>query len=236
MSTSDTQTTDNKTISPNTFYQEKSNDRSIPSYNLVINLNSLQAHRVCNRSVVPLRRALFTISTVLPNLKSIDDSVVDELQTSVENIVSEMTDVLKAKQEQLSVFLETHKGLILNEISYNHTKSFGIDITSPILHDFCDQIVVLDSMIKNIDTLFLNRVLKATEAKDNRFALQQLLIKYATSIITIAQSASSKMNVKELTEQGSDTEVIVTHENGVVDDNDDGVVEIEHNTDLANAS
>lgn len=160
--------------------------QSRPAIKTTLELKSIQAQKVMNRSFEQVSKALFSLDVILRTLANAGGPKQAEKMQTIENELSERfsatsNDLEKAK-EQLDKLLEQN-AIESTAASYTDPKTFEIEITTPSLSRFIRLVVALDELIGKIDILWLNGVLDSNQRTNASYQWQQRLIKLAGKFI-----------------------------------------------------
>lgn len=209
-------------IKPSEYRRETADNRSIPALDINVTIQALQAQRVMNRSVVPLRRALYNLSVIIPVIAN-NDETVESLSSQISDQLNELGQAVTEFETQLNTFAQQHlteQQLKMN-LSYSSPQVFTVNVTSPYLMDFVGFVQRADDLIKTIDLLWFNRLITDVEAKNRRFDVQRFLIRGANRVITFANNASAmarRNNVQVEDEAVTDVAEISVEDDATVAD------------------
>lgn len=183
---------------------------SRPVFRQTLNINSLQAQRVMDRSFDRVSNALFSLGVILPIIgdQKETEQVEEICQGHIERLA---TDIAQAMNQLQKVM--TDNG-IEEMPGYSMPVSYAIEITSPQVAQFAHQVRNLDKLMGMVDTLWLNSLLSNQQRSDATYEWQQRLIRMAGRIIGVEKrariAAHSKGKGDEVAEAAPEQEILDT--------------------------
>lgn len=181
---------------------------SRPVFRQNLNVNSLQAQRVMERSFDRVSNALFSLDVILRIIG--DQQEIDQVEEVIHGHIDKVSEDMTKAMNQL------HKVMTDNGIEavpgYSSPANYPIEITSPQVAQFAHLIRNLDKLMSLVDTLWLNSILSSQQRSDATYEWQQRLIKLAGRIIGMEKrariSAHTKGKEKEVSEAAPEQETI----------------------------
>ncbi|WP_086069372.1 hypothetical protein [Alcaligenes faecalis] len=171
-----------KAVSPAEVTSKKQEERgplSIPLYRQTLELSSLQAHRVMDRSFAATSRALFRIDVLLRIIGQEDS--IDEVEEMIRNMIKELQDDIKKEISGADQLLKENGITKLPE--YTNPHKFEIEIRSPQIANFSRLVTSLDTLILRIDALWINGLMPNKQRARVTHQWQQRLIGLAGRLI-----------------------------------------------------
>jgi len=169
------------------------------SISRTITVNSYQAHRVMHRSLDRLRRALFSISVILPIIVE-NDEELEEIDAYIDNEFSNLEKSLLEAQARARKILEDAG--IEEVTTYSNPIDYTVEVDSPRINVFLRLIIHLDTLINLIDTTWLSGEIDDKQKKIHTYQWQQRLIRLAGRISGLENKARAAAKKK-----GKDSEV-----------------------------
>lgn len=159
--------------------QDERGPLSIPLYKQTLELSSLQAHRVMDRSFAATSRALFRIDVILRIIGQEDN--IDEVEDMIRSMIKELQDDIKKEISGADELLKENGIQKLPEYSNPHR--FDIEIRSPQIANFSRLVTSLDALILRIDALWINGLMPNKQRARVTHQWQQRLIGLAGRLI-----------------------------------------------------
>lgn len=162
-----------------------------------VSFNSLQAHRVMNRSFDKLKQSLFSLSVILPIISN-NEEEMEAIDTFVSEQFSTVEKDLSLAKGQLSKILEDNG---IEELAqYSKPEEFRVEVDTPKVNTFLRLVSELDQLMLYIDTVWLCGEFDDKQKKNATYQWQQRFIKLAGRLIAIekrARVAASKLGKAE---------------------------------------
>lgn len=179
---------------------------SRPVFRQTLNVNSLQAQRVMERSFGRVSNALFSLDVILRIIG--DQKEIDQVEEIIHGHIDKVSeDMTKAMNPLQKVMTDNGIEAVPG---YSAPVNYPIEITSPQVAQFAHLIRNLDKLMSLVDTLWLNSILTSQQRSDATYEWQQRLIKLAGRIIGMEKrariSAHSKGKDKEVDEAAPEQE------------------------------
>lgn len=171
---------------------------SRPVFRQTLNVNSLQAQRVMERSFDRVSNALFSLDVILRIIG--DQKEIGQIEEIVQGHIDKVAEDMTKAMTQLQKVM-TDNGIEAIP-GYSAPVDFSIEITSPQVAQFAGLIRNLDKLMSLVDTLWLNSILSSQQRSDATYEWQQRLIKLAGRIIGMEKRARISAHTK-----GKDQEV-----------------------------
>lgn len=172
--------TDTKTIIPPT-----STNISVPAFSQAVTLSSLQAQKVMRRSFTRAAGSLYRIDVILRIVGSEESAA--EVEEIIKSQLSEVESSLADAKERHRVVLEENG---IDELPiYDGATEQQVHITSPHVARFLGLIRQLDTLVAQIDAMWLSGLLTNKERNDNVYTWQQRIIGLGSRIIGIERRA-----------------------------------------------
>lgn len=179
---------------------------SRPVFRQTLNVNSLQAQRVMERSFDRVSNALFSLDVILRIIG--DQKEIDQVEEIIHGHIDKVSEDMTKAMNQLQKVM-TDNGIEAVP-GYSAPVNYPIEITSPQVAQFAHLIRNLDKLMSLVDTLWLNSILTSQQRSDATYEWQQRLIKLAGRIIGMEKrariSAHSKGKDKEVDEAAPEQE------------------------------
>lgn len=179
---------------------------SRPVFRQALNVNSLQAQRVMERSFDRVSNALFSLDVILRIIG--DQKEIDQIEEIVQGHIDKVSEDMTKAMTQLQKVM-TDNGIEAVP-GYSAPVEYSIEITSPQVAQFARLIRNLDSLMSLVDTLWLNSILSSQQRSDATYEWQQRLIKLAGRIIGMEKrariSAHTKGKAQEVNEAAPEQE------------------------------
>lgn len=184
-----------------------------------LELNSLQAQKVMNRSFERVANALYSLDVILRIIGDPDE--VNRVDDEINALLDRVSEDMGKTMEQLKKLMDDNG--IEAMPGYSAPEFYQAEITSPQAAQFLALLRKLDELVSLLDTLWLNNILTSKQRSDATFEWQQRLIKLAGKVIgwekrartaahskgkddEVNQNAPEKTSNDEELEQGSDTD------------------------------
>lgn len=158
---------------------------SRPALNQKLELRSLQAQRVVDRSFSRVSVSLYSIDVILQIIG--DPNHVGEVEDIIVGMIEKVNDDLLLGQEQTRKLMSDNG--ITDVPNYTEPKEYNIEITSPQIASFANLLVMLDGLIGQIDALWLHSAFTNRQRSEATFQWQQRLVRLAGRIIGIEKQA-----------------------------------------------
>lgn len=172
-------------IAPSSSSRQVRSKYSRPSFNRELNVFSLQAQRVLNRSLSRVAYSLFSIDVILQIIGKRDQ--IDEVENAIKGMITQThTQIVQTTQQIAAVKTQNN---VTEMPTYTAPKKYRVEITSPHVGQFVNMISMLDSMIIDMDALWLYGVLENKERSNAVHEWQQQLNSLASRIITVEKKA-----------------------------------------------
>ena len=179
---------------------------SRPVFRQNLNVNSLQAQRVMERSFDRVSNALFSLDVILRIIG--DQKEIDQVEEIIHGHIDKVSEDMTKAMDQLQKVM-TDNGIEAVP-GYSAPVNYPIEITSPQVAQFAHLIRNLDKLMSLVDTLWLNSILSSQQRSDATYEWQQRLIKLAGRIIGMEKrariSAHTKGKDKEVAEAAPEQE------------------------------
>ena len=179
---------------------------SRPVFRQNLNVNSLQAQRVMERSFDRVSNALFSLDVILRIIG--DQKEIDQVEEIIHGHIDKVSEDMTKAMDQLQKVM-TDNGIEAVP-GYSAPVHYPIEITSPQVAQFAHLIRNLDKLMSLVDTLWLNSILSSQQRSDATYEWQQRLIKLAGRIIGMEKrariSAHTKGKDKEVSEAAPEQE------------------------------
>lgn len=144
-----------------------------------LELRSLQAQKVMNRSFDKLRQSLFSVSVILRITYSDDE--VDSVEQFISSQFEQLENDANSEIERILKILEDNG--VSSLAHYSKPTLFKVSIDTPAINRFLNLVSLLDDLMLHIDSAWLNGELDDKQKKNASFTWQQRLIKLAGRII-----------------------------------------------------
>lgn len=168
-------------------------------------IHSLQAQRVVWRNFEKLRHSLFSIAVYLPISHSEDE--VKQIDNYIDTEFDKVQTELNTSREQMSKILKEDLG-VENFVEFSNPMELEIKLDTPRINRFLQLVLMLDELMRMVETMWLCTQITQTERSRQVFTWQQRLIKLSARIIGMEQRirSSAKRKGVELDEDsGSDS-------------------------------
>jgi hypothetical protein len=159
---------------------------SRPSYDEHLVIHSVHAQRLIQRGLLSVVRALYAIGVVLRILG--DDDDMDEVDSLVDRLIAEFATEISEQIARLNKLAADH-GVVKRPIRYSNPRRMTIQISSPHLARYVEQIKRLDEMECLIDQLWMGDVLNNKQRTRSGFEWRVRMQKIASQIIAIEKRA-----------------------------------------------
>lgn len=179
---------------------------SRPVFRQNLNVNSLQAQRVMERSFDRVSNALFSLDVILRIIGEQEE--INQVEEIIHGHIDKVSEDMTKAMDQLKKVMNDNG--IEAVPGYSAPVNYPIEITSPQVAQFALLIRNLDTLMSLVDTLWLNSILTSQQRSDATYEWQQRLIKLAGRIIGMEKrariSAHTKGKDKEVAEAAPEQE------------------------------
>jgi len=179
---------------------------SRPVFKQSLNVNSLQAQRVMERSFDRVSNALFSLDVILRIIGDLDD--INQVEEIIHGHIDKVSEDMQKATTQLEKVMSDNG--IDAVPGYSAPANYTIEITSPQVAQFAHLIRGLDKLMGLVDTLWLNSIMTSQQRSDATYEWQQRLIKLAGRVIGMEKrariSAHGKGKEQEVTEAAPEQE------------------------------
>lgn len=169
----------------NVIVAPTSRDISVPGFEKKVKLNTLQAQKVMSRVFTRAAGSLYRIDVILRIIAG--DAEAENVEQVIDGMLKDVETDLQKHQNMLAALLEENgiDDLPVYDVPTNEI----VRITSPHVGRFTALIQKLDSLIAQIDALWLSGLMPNKERNDEVYRWQQCIIGLGSRIIGIERRA-----------------------------------------------
>lgn len=158
---------------------------SVPAFEQLVKLNTLQAQKVMSRVFSRAAGSLYRIDVILRIIGS--DLDAERVEVVINTMLNEVEEALQDAHKEMTSLLEENG--IAGLPVYDAPTSETVRITSPHVARFLALVRKLDNLIAHIDALWLSGLMSNKERNDAVYRWQQRIIGLGSRIIGLERRA-----------------------------------------------
>ena len=198
-----------------------SNGVSVPAFEQMLKLNTLQAQKVMRRVFSRAAGSLYRTDVILRIIGGDEDA--ERVELVINQMLSEVETALQEAQKEMAQRLEENGVDVLPV--YDAPTEEQVRITSPHVARFVSLVRKLDLLITQIDALWLSGLMTNKERNDAVYRWQQRVIGLGSRIIGLERRARQAAQRKGKGDQ-VEAEAPLDEKEAANDDLDDDVTEL----------
>ena len=198
-----------------------SNGVSVPAFEQMLKLNTLQAQKVMRRVFSRAAGSLYRTDVILRIIGGDEDA--ERVELVINQMLSEVETALQEAQKEMAQRLEENGVDVLPV--YDAPTEEQVRITSPHVARFVSLVRKLDLLITQIDALWLSGLMTNKERNDAVYRWQQRVIGLGSRIIGLERRARQAAQRKGKGDQ-VEAEAPLDEKEAANDDLDDDVPEL----------
>ena len=185
---------------------------SRPVFEETITIHSSHAQRILDRGYYRVAAALYAIDVVLRIIGDHDE--MDAVEELVDGHLQTFATTMEKERQRLSI-LRDQSG-IARSVKYTRPITLKIQISSPQMAQYTVLIQVLDRLMMEIDSLWMNAVLTSKQKAMAGYEWRVALLRIGREIMALerrARDAAARYGkTEEVAAATADTDVVVEHD------------------------
>jgi len=185
---------------------------SRPVFEETITIHSSHAQRILDRGYYRVAAALYAIDVVLRIIGDHDE--MDAVETLVDGHIQAFATTMEQERQRL-LMLREQSG-ITRQVKYTRPVTLKIQISSPQMAQYTVLIQVLDRLMMEIDSLWMNAVLTSKQKALAGYTWRVALLRIGREIMTLERrardAAARDGKADEVAAATADTDVVVEHD------------------------